>query len=287
MTRTTKSQSNAGTAATVKIIVPQHVSNFKVTSEDETTRLYLTIYQSAGVAWRGIVPLLLEAPHSTTGTLLRLMFKNCKLSTIPKKGLQQTKPVVGEERESDDLNSGFRSRTLRLSSNMAIPPRLEIFVQPPTISTLEPIFSSVVLRTEHTLLRLQTLAAWWATLGGGYFFCRRLHVSLQLAKQQQALALYVGNIHMARQCSVNEAYNLIYAGKFRSAKKVLKDLEDSIMAGETPDSVTLRQCQAARLLAKRLKMVYQRGLKEYNAKEIKPTLTRDDFQRIRIVAGYH
>jgi hypothetical protein len=175
----------------------------------------------------------------------------------------------------EDEDSCFFSRHVRVGNF----PNATILLNPPTVVHPDYLFTSLVLRTEHLLIKRQTLTAWWSTLGGGYFFCKRLRVSLQLARQQKALALQIGNISMARQCQVNEAYNLIYAGKFRAAKHVLDDLEQTCEEG----SVALSQCHAARLFAKRLKHVKRQGLKGYNTYEKGEKHTVDDYQRIRIV----
>ena len=53
-----------------------------------------------------------------------------------------------------------------------------------------------------------------------------------------------------RQCTVNEAYNLIYCGRFEDAKLVLKEL---FVSCGPEDKVTRNQCRSAWLLGKRLK----------------------------------
>ncbi len=264
----------------VKILVPQHVS--AVPSLDASTRV-LCVFQSHGVAWRGVFPLLVEAPPSICRRFLRILFQNTQES------IDNWKDDIMSNKNKNDEDHyswpGFFRRSIYLQNA----PSTTILLQPPIVCHPDVTFSSVVIRTERLLLRIQTMTAWYSTLGGGYFFCRRLHVSLQLARQQRALALQIGNIPMARQCIVNEAYNLIYAGKFRAAKRVLNELEESVRMAMTKHgdegggAVTLRQCQAARLLAKRLKLVQQRGLRGYHTFEKGEKHAIDDFQRIRIV----
>jgi hypothetical protein len=155
-----------------------------------------------------------------------------------------------------------------------------LWIQPPLTTDIDQTFSFALIRLEQTLLQIRTLSAWYATLGGGYFFCRRLKFSLQLARHQRKLALIVGNAEMARQCSVNEAYNLLYAGQFPEAHKVLSHTYAS-----TDDSVTRNQCLAALLLGKRL-INFGRKLQAYHHTAKKYTETVDDYQRIRIVTDY-
>ncbi|KAL3915217.1 MAG: hypothetical protein SGILL_005753 [Bacillariaceae sp.] len=133
------------------------------------------------------------------------------------------------------------------------------------------------------------MTAWMATLGGGFFFIKKLSKSLQLARQQRYLALQIGNESMARTCLLNEAYNLIYAGHFAAAKVVLTQLETQVKTANDQGNIqvveeeeiqrTLRQCHAARILLRRLKKLQHR-LKGYQSTE---SHTVDDFQRVRLV----
>jgi hypothetical protein len=271
----------------VEILVPRHVSS--VPPINASTR-FLQVHRSAGVAWRGLFPLLIDSPPHICQRLLSLLFLSSQGSMTGSSSyhildLEQSNEKDENGTEENDRLRGFFHRTIRLQNA----PKVTLILQPPIIPQLDSTFTRVVLKTEQSMLRLQTMTAWLSTLGGGYFFCKRLNVSLQLARQQRFLALKIGNISMARQCSVNEAYNLIYAGRFEEGKRILTQLENSIRSAvktgeqEEEGSVTLRQCEAARLLAKRLKKVAKRGLKGYHTFEKGEKHTIDDYQRIRIV----
>jgi len=186
-----------------------------------------------------------------------------------------------QSQQDNDPYPGFHYRSF-LSRSL---PALTLVIVPPSIDeSPNATFLSVVLRTEHRMLKLQTMSAVLSTLGGGYFFCKHLSVSLLLARQQRALAIKLGHIGMIRQCTVNEAYNLIYAGRFVEAKRVLTQLEASVRG--TDDTTTMNQCKAARLFAKRLKQVAAKGtLKRYNPNDASQSHTVDDYQRIRIVVA--
>lgn len=291
MTQASDSHSQHQSNNVVAILAPQHVS--AVPPIDASTR-FLRVYTSPGVIWRGLFPLLMDAPPRICRRLLRILYTSSPktsysktdsfCNTLRSSSEKDEEGLEQDENNKNDPPPGFWHRTIRIKNV----PKITLILQPPTISHLDPIFAAVILKTEHSMLRLQTLTAWLSTLGGGYFFCKRLNVSLQMARQQRMLALKIGNISMARQCSVNEAYNLIYAGRFQEGKRVLKELEDSIRSasrrGDKEDgSVTLRQCEAARLLAKRLKQVSKRGLKGYHTNEKGEKHAIDDYQRIRIV----
>lgn len=211
------------------------------------------------------------------------------------------------------MDSNLHNHNYRITTIPTKTEKIRLFLLPtPDNRTstcfLDRTFTGVVLTFEKTLLQKQTMTAWMATLGGGYFFIKRLSHSLVLARQQRLLALQIGNISMARQCQLNEAYNWIYAGKFRQAKLVLKSLEaQAVVAAAEGDHKgesqrMLRQCHAARILLKRLKMLGSR-LKRYktdnnpgdnnkintinNNNKDKISHTVDDFQRVRIVVESH
>lgn len=198
-----------------------------------------------------------------------------------------------DENELDAIPFYRRTLTIKLPLSSAHPGNhlpILLYILPPFYETfLDRTFTAVVLEHERSLLKKQTMTAWMATLGGGYFFIKQLSKSLQLARQQRYLALQIGNESMARTCLLNEAYNLIYAAQFAAAKKVLTQLETQVKTVNDQSNIpvleeeeiqrTLRQCHAARILLRRLKKLKHR-LKGYHAKE---THTVDDFQRVRIV----
>lgn len=276
----------------VTVLVPQHASVKPTQLELQTFAFTLRCNQS-GILWRALVPILVDAPEHVAQRLLQLIFNSSTfsklLSLVPSKEFnngeandhKENKHTVGDDNDEKSPFPGFHHRQLQLVTTTGTkhesPPNMLIYLEPPPVVHPDPIFTSVVLQVEHSMLQLQTLSAWYATLGGGYFLCRRLSQSLELARQQRFVALKIGNIGMARQCSVNECYNLIYAGRFAQALQILTKLESSA----TDDIVTQRQCQAARLLAHRLKKVGKR-LNRYHAREPNHT-TIDDYQRIRIV----
>lgn len=269
----------------VTILVPKHVSDRLPRYDSDPSTAFIYVPRSHGVAWRGIAPLLLEAPAKYTRKLLRILSQSVpderesRNATNGPSVEKETSSASDQDQEEDDKRITAHSRRIEIQHF----PFITVVLRPPEFSWQDSTFSSLVVSTELSLLRMQTLTAWWATLGGGYFFCKRLHVSLQLARQQGDLAQRIGNISMARQCRINEAYNLIYAGNFKAAKLVLSKLETSLVESGEKKSVTYRQSQAARLLAKRLKQVARKGLNGYRTEERGQKHAVDDFQRIRIV----
>jgi hypothetical protein len=179
----------------------------------------------------------------------------------------------------------------KLNYTQQQPLQIRVYILPSLITNhVEMTFNRLVLSHERTMLTKQTLSAWMATLGGGYFFIRRLSFSLVLARQQRVLALQIGNRSMARTCLLNEAYNLIYAGKFKQGKITLTRLEEEVHVGrkkgliEDEDAtVTLNQCLAARLLLSRLKKMSNKLQRYHTNNHPNEDHTKDDFQRLRIV----
>ncbi|CAJ1892233.1 unnamed protein product [Cylindrotheca closterium] len=281
----------------ITFLIPDNVSSIP-----PSDALFLTVTK-AGIVWHELAPILLRSSPKTVAKLLRLLQLSSKTTrskilsssdetTSIEKGEQDDDDKKGESdknvvqssqssQQEDNPHPGFRFRRL-LSRSL---PSFTLVLVPPTSNqSPDATFLSVVLRTEHRMLKLQTLSAVLSTLGGGYFFCKHLSISLVLARQQRALAYKLGHIGMVRQCTVNEAYNLIYAGRFGEAKRVLTQLEASLIGSD--DETTRNQCHAARLFAKRLKQVAAKGtLKQYNPNDVTQSHTVDDFQRIRIVAA--
>jgi hypothetical protein len=176
----------------------------------------------------------------------------------------------------DESSKSFITQTINLPSNLirrfvCSQHRLQseeirsvsLYIFPPIIIPhVDRKFEGLVISYERTMIQKQTMTAFMATLGGGYYMMKQLQPALTLARTQRSLALQLGNHHMAQQCLLNEAYNLLYAGRFRHAKAVLVQLEDevkSIMVSPLSSWIdkedaqqTLRQCQAARIWIRRL-----------------------------------
>ena len=139
---------------------------------------------------------------------------------------------------------------------------IPLYILPPSANIIDKTFEGIVISNERTMIQKQTMTAVMATFGGGYYMMKHLQPALNLARTQRALALELGNHHMAQQCLLNEAYNLLYAGRFRHAKAVLSSLESEVQSvSESPLSSwadkddaeqTMRQCRAARIWIHRL-----------------------------------
>lgn len=201
-----------GSIPTATIIVPRHVDDQPLRSDMISYRL--SIYKP-GVIWRGLVPILLEAPKPAARRFLECLF-NEPISSISSKTMKHLESKQRnnfmnandgnhariEIEDPTDIDCPWRKRTMRLHNSSIKPfdnqPNVIIWLQPPVSIHPDRTFTSMLVRLENALSKLSALTAWWATLGGGYFFCRRISHSLKLARQQKALALILGNVSMAR-----------------------------------------------------------------------------------------
>ena len=126
------------------------------------------------------------------------------------------------------------------------------------------------------MVRLQSLNAFFSTLGGGYFLCRYLTTAVQLARWQRTIALSLGDRDLAARCTVNEAYNYIHAGKLKHAFHLIRKVKED--ATKRGDMLTVSMCKSARYFAKRV----QKNMAFEGSKQG----VDDELQRIRIVADH-
>ena len=196
--------------------------------------------------------------------------------------------------DDDPKRSGDNDIPSNTSSNMKIVVWIFPPLTPPSDIDRTP-FAAIVSRIQRILSMQQGYNAWASTLGGGYFGIKNLHKSLYLARQQKSLALWLGDYKMARQCTLNEAYNWMYAGRFPMARIVLDQLEQEVVAAIKPhtaedDQIFLQRCAAARVFLRRLKKLSQKGLGTYHQivyheqRKSRTIRTNDEFHRFRIVS---
>ena len=152
-------------------------------------------------------------------------------------------------------------------------------------------FADIVSRIRRKISIQNAWNAWLSTLGGGYFGIKSLEKSLWLARQQRNLAIWLGDTKMARQSTLNEAYNWMYSGRFQLARSILDTLENEIAETKssysaTEDNKFLERCSTARICLRRLKKLSKKGLGKYHQEQrhSRKIRTRDEFHRFRIVS---
>mmetsp|Transcript_14576 Transcript_14576/g.40506 ORF Transcript_14576/g.40506 Transcript_14576/m.40506 type:complete len:527 (-) Transcript_14576:646-2226(-) len=112
-------------------------------------------------------------------------------------------------------------------------------------------FSTIVSVSHRKVLVQKACSAWCSTLGGGYFGIKDLGHSLWLSRYQRTLAMHVGDLQTARQCTINEAYNWMYAGRFRQASVMLKNLEQEVETTRSATSTTVASTKSENAISDR------------------------------------
>ena len=217
---------------------------------------------------------------------LRARFPFTLTPTRSESNMSSNKDTGNDDRKGSDNISGACKVKIVL---WIFPP-----LTPPSDIDRTP-FAGIVSRIQRVISMQNGWNAWLSTLGGGYFGIKNLQKSLWLAQQQRNLALWLGDTKMARQCTLNEAYNWMYSGRFRLAGSVLGKLENEVTETKRPhsdkeDKIFLQRCSAARVFLRRLKKLSQKGLGKYHQvihheqRQSRVIRTNDEFHRFRIVS---
>jgi hypothetical protein len=269
--------------------------------------LVLQVHRSR-VLWRGLHPCLFSKNRKTARALLLIVLQqfsqvaelknttNGSGSGSPNKAMDATQKLISNEDEGEDdggdnqlrLPRPFRRRRLRLAFDSDTPStttarKIVLWIQPPLETHIEPYFSGLLIKYEHEYMQAQSLAAYFATLGGGFFLCRHLQTALTLARQQQRMAVFLGDTGMYYRCLLNQAYNYIYAGHFKVANQLIKQVRAAATATTLfkRDDVLIQMCASARLFSKRVRKARQTPVtKEQQQQSL---MTKDDLYRIRMV----
>ncbi len=175
----------------------------------------------------------------------------------------------------------------------------------------ERIFTSSLVKLENLQIKLQSLNAYIATLGGGYFLCHFLSTAVCLARYQRRIALQLNDVNLAMKCTIHEAYNYIHAGMIQKALLLIRKTEKEArirksnrmrcsMNGDGGDEeVILSMCKAAKWFAGCVRDGMNNLMSDKNqilpvgnrtsvtndlkGKYQEVSATHDDFQRIRVV----
>jgi hypothetical protein len=241
---------------------PNEASNgFRRSSSKSKKRITILTTDYDGVAWRGLFPLLMEAPSFTTlGALMSI--------------------------------DRLLSRTCQRNLEFQLFQSLLLLLIPPTQCRISYLWEGRLILYERTRLSLRSRLAWTSTLGGGHFGCRQFLMAIVMARHQRAVALSLGDVTTANKCLLHEAYNHMYAGNFRHAQRLLRYLKayiqnvdnwkpstgHKISCYDTSDEsvVFARMVLAAISFLRQIKIAGKYDSSFNDA-------TVDDFQRIKIV----
>ena len=162
----------------------------------------------------------------------------------------------------------------------------------------ERLWTYSLVQLENSQIRLQTLNAYIATLGGGCFLCHYLSTAVQLARSQRKVALALGDWSLALKCTLNEAYNFIYAGHISVALGLIRHvkIKAKTLIREEDRSLILSMCKSARWVAKKVLLVGAQVQSKDNDKAVEEvgtvyerrfnghdSLKFDDLHRVRVV----
>lgn len=247
------------------------------------------------VIWNGLYPLLLSSSKSTCQkaiyVLLQNFLKYC-ISMIELKGPEEDEKkkdhVVVPESEYHHVLSAlwyhrhiksthrFRQNTNVTNTTLILiilPPQI---IHPPTLLQNEKLFSSKLVYYENLNIKLQTLNAFIATLGGGYFLCRKLATAITLARYQRTIAYTLNDLSLVNKCTINEAYNYIYYGNISTALLLIDNVKKDAIRRN--DKVVTGMCYAANDFATKVRKLQLRMDCKMRHD------THDDWQRLRIGA---
>lgn len=308
----------------VELVLPLHVSDAAlVTSLDPlvefeeklqagTTQIFfltLRVHPSR-VLWTTLRPLFFELSPRQARRALRCILHQCFdwdaiIIEAQHARLQRGRAPSGEGSDleaNDDLDGCvpnrnalmIQRRRLKLSSFAArnrTRRKIFLLIRPPDTVQVEYLFAGLVICWEHRLIQAQSLSGYIATLGGGFFLCHHFQTAILLARQQQRMALFLNDESMYYTCFVHQAYSHIYAGNFRTALSILRQVLQVIQpSSDVPssDPVLVKMCLSARLFCKRMRrasrVVASPSNEEDQANDAGTVSTTiDDYQRVRVV----
>jgi hypothetical protein len=180
-----------------------------------------------------------------------------------------------------------------------------LLLQPYGGTRLEHALAGRLIRWEHQLIRAQSLNGYVSTLGGGFFLCHHFATAIYLARHQQRLAVYLHRPDLYWTCWIHMAYSHVYAGHFRTARRILTAVERAIRVivvgaadrdtgnnnhhnnknnsdDDNKYSTLLAMCQSAQLHWKRMKQTAVATSSHHRSKR-GSTTNMDDFVRVRVV----
>jgi hypothetical protein len=278
----------------------EHQRTLRLTSLDEISNIVWWNLDSSRLIWNEIVPILffpsskqpgrrlilillrhveqcLEkggegSPHFSPGFGNTLVMKSTYRLCQQDARASNSEPLfwghVNVLLESDSDQQTIQ-RTFHLQRRKCTKQqRCQIFliVTPPSTTLMEKSWEYRLVSWEHLLIQAYSVSAYLATLGGGHFLCRQLSTALKLAQYQQYVITHVlhgsSDQTMLFKCILNQAYNYMYAGHFKMARKILRYIQnrcfptDNRRSHEKPaeihDQSFLRMYQNARITCRRM-----------------------------------
>lgn len=267
--------------------------------------LVLTLHvQPSRVLWTTLRPLLFDSRHARRA--LRCILQQCFHWETPEHQPTHSRRSdglatahvekfdgLGQRGDARRKRKGFAARHLKLHSYSEKSERSStgnciIWINPPENDRLESYFAGLLIRWEHWHIQAQSLSGYIATLGGGFFLCHHFQTAILLARHQQRMAVFLNDESLYYTCFVHQAYSHIYAGNFRTALSILRQVLHAIQPSPNvppSDPVLMKMCLSARLFCKRMRQASRVAARiEVEVDADGPvSRTVDDHQRIRVV----
>lgn len=192
----------------------------EVKGDDKTAKQYDVVMVHCldpAVAWRGLHPLFFQSPRFILKRALVILLRKA-FGPVGESSVLHGLATLAKATDGIDNCSWYRRDVhgVKVSTTRGCPTearRVFVMVLPP--STIQPgmhperIFTSALVRWENLYIQMQTLSAYFATLGGGYFLCRYLSTAVRLAQRQRYICMAMGDNEAVDRCTINEAYNYV------------------------------------------------------------------------------
>ncbi|RMX67790.1 hypothetical protein KXD40_000644 [Peronospora effusa] len=132
----------------------------------------------------------------------------------------------------------------------------------------------------NAVVALVTANAYISTLGGGHFLCRHLNQSTLLAKLQIGISMGLKDPILESKCRVNLMYNALQLGKFKRARRILR--QEELVAKQLGSTELHNVCHAASVYLDKMDRLHKEQVLHHE-KNGRPVTLHDNFYRQRIV----
>ena len=302
-----RSQRRPRALVPVTVALPLHLEALRYfDSDDDDDDKFVKIHVSiARAVWHILRPVIFESNVALARRVAWLLLLRINNEIYPRS--IRNEMDCGSSGSADPLGDALaEEQTTVLSRQVLLPwsKRTLIIIMPPLVTQYDASQEQRLIHFENQLIRAQSMAGFLSTLGGGFFMCHHWRTAVSMARQQQQMARVLGDSNMYFKCLVNQAYNFIYAGKFQSAKALLRQVVVGVQAERPSEAqVLINMVASAMLFRKRVKMfarqqqqmpkIITHGEKEtqdpthanrtLGSRSSLGTNTMDDYKRIRVV----
>ncbi|CAI5714097.1 unnamed protein product [Peronospora destructor] len=132
----------------------------------------------------------------------------------------------------------------------------------------------------NAVVALVTANAYISTLGGGHFLCRHLNQSTLLARLQIGISMGLQDPILESKCRVNLMYNALQLGKFKRARRILR--QEELVAEQLGSTELHNVCHAASVYLDKMDRLHKEQVLHHE-KNGRPVTLHDNFYRQRIV----